>query len=284
MTGRIDVEFKFGSFSQTVSLSSKLNRQLFDCKDSHHLTLSTLQKDNPISWISDWLTWYCRSFGVSRLILYDNNSNHRTELLDFFHQCPLDLEIIFIDWPFPHGIEPYKYCQRGTLNHCRVRFPVSKGYCLNFDIDEYLWFSDKNLLEYLNHNLSYPRPGAIAVRQYIVPNIQSESEGGLVRCWHFKSRERKTGYQGEAKQWNPYGRTKYIYSFDDVGYNAVHSTDSDKNREFRKRYSKFDILMFTIKKVVWESTKRILRFNFPKPRIDTKYSKVSELCFFTFLA
>jgi len=168
LAGEIKVEFKFRSFSQTVGLLPELDSHSEFSRDNHCLTLSTLQKDNPILWISDWLTWYCRSFGVSRLVLYDNASSNRLELLEYLRQCSLDLNVIFVDWPFPHGFEPYKYCQRGALNHCRIRFPVSNGYCLNFDVDEYLWFLGKNLIQYLNQNTNYPRPGAIGIRQYIV--------------------------------------------------------------------------------------------------------------------
>jgi len=205
-------------------------------------------------------------------------------VIEFLKQLNLNIEIIFVDWPFLYGgFKPYFYCQIGSLNHCRIRFAVSGGYCLNFDIDEYLMFSKENLIEYLDETIHYPRPGSIAVSQFMVPNAALQSDGCLVRCWDFQYRMFNPGYQGLAKQWNPYGRTKYIYRFENVGYNTVHTTDSEKNDEFRKRYPTGMVVFFKIRKMIWELTKRMVRFKYPKPRIDTAYGQVSEISFLHFL-
>ena len=45
------------------------------------LTISTLQKDNPLIWIADWLKWHHREHGVGRAVLYDNGSSNRDELI-----------------------------------------------------------------------------------------------------------------------------------------------------------------------------------------------------------
>ena len=69
---QFDVVFEFKSFSITVTLESKNKIPILEHNDSNRLTLTTLQKDNPIPWISDWITWYYRKYGVTRLVFYDN--------------------------------------------------------------------------------------------------------------------------------------------------------------------------------------------------------------------
>ena len=278
----LEVIFEFNSFFQKLSPLKLDNEINFYDKTRHRLTLSTLQKDNLVPWISDWMIWHHHRYGVKRLVLYDNGSHNQDALIEYLRDFDIDMDIVFIHWDFPHGFDPYKYCQRGALNHCRLRFPVSDSYCINLDIDEYLISSVDNLVDYLDTKLRYPRPGSLAIQQVIIPNVAPENTSSTVRCWNFKHRHVTPGYKGEAKIWNEYGRSKYIYSFDNVGFNAVHSTDSFKNRKFRKRYSLFSIVVVEWKKFVWEITKKIFRFRHPKPRIDTLYPELSEFCFFHF--
>ena len=278
----LEVVFEFNSFSQPLlPIESGFNIAPSD-DERHKLTLSTLQKDNPISWISDWLIWHRHKYGVKRLVLYDNESSSRNSLFDYLSKMDIDMDIVFVHWDFPHGFDPYKYCQRGALNHCRMRFPVSSGYCINLDVDEYLISPINDLSGYWDTKLRYPRPGALAMQQFIVPNIILETNSTVMRCWNFKYRHHLPGYQGDARLWNPFGRTKYIYSYDNVGFNAVHSTDSFKDKEFRRRYSLFSIFVTGLKKFLWECTKTFFRFKYPKPRIDTQYSKLSDFCFLHF--
>ncbi len=281
---RFDVVFEFASFFVAVPLESNDSIPALISRQDRRLTLTTLQKDNPIPWISDWVTWYSRVHGVTRLVFYDNQSQSRKEVIEFLMQLRLNLEIVFVDWPFLYGgFKPYFYCQIGSLNHCRMRFAVADGYCLNFDVDEYLMLAKGNLLEHLDKTLHSPTPGCLAVSQFMVPSDPAVMRSSEVRCWDFKYRERRPGYQGLSKIWNPYGRTKYIYSFGNVGYNTVHTTDSEKNDEFRKRYPIQLMMLFKVKKVIWELTKKVFKFKYPKPRIDTVYGKVTDIWFLHFV-
>ena len=49
--------------------------------EGSHLGLMTLQKNNPLPWILDWCRWHHRLHGVSRLVLYDNASDNRDDLV-----------------------------------------------------------------------------------------------------------------------------------------------------------------------------------------------------------
>ena len=278
----IEVSFEFNVFSHTLPPIDSDVKIIFQDETRHRLTLSTLQKDNLVPWISDWLIWHRYKYGVKRLVLYDNESHSRSSLVEYLSKMDIDMDIIFVQWDFPHGFDPYKYCQRGALNHCRMRFPVANSYCINLDIDEYLISSVDDLAGDLDNRLHYPRPGSLAIQQVIVPNIAQKKVSDAVRCWNFKHRYLIPGYQGEARLWNPFGRTKYIYSYENVGFNAVHSTDSFKNQNFRKRYTLFSIITTSLRKFLWECTKTFLRFKYPKPRIDTLYPNLSEFLFLHF--
>ena len=278
-----EVTFEFNTFSETVSIDPLLNNYFSKFSRECRLSITTLQKDNPVEWITDWLNWHFRSYGVNRFVLYDNGSECREELIEVLKNVSLDMKIIFVDWPFPYGTDPYMFCQRGALNHCRLQFPVERGYCINLDLDEYLICSKNiNLLAFLDKQLKHPAPGAVFIQQVIIPNIGSKKKSSLPRCWEFEYRHFIPGYQGEGKVWNKYGRTKYIFSYENVGYNAIHVTDSIKNPEYRKMFSLWRIIALQVKKLLWESTKLIHRFHIPKPRIDAIYPKWSDMCFFHF--
>ena len=278
---QFNVDFQFEAFNQTVVIDPIFDMK-FRSSPDYRLTLTTVQKDNPIEWVHDWLLWHHRAFGVQRLILYDNGSENLDELIAQMSGKSFELEIVLVDWPFPHGVEPYKYCQLGSLNHCRLRFPVPKGYCINLDVDEYLVASENNLLNLLDSRLQYPTPGAILLKQFRVSNIISDNRLNPARVSEFSHRNIVPGYQGDHKYLNRFGRSKYIYSFENIGFNGKHSTDSLKYGLFAQRYSIGGKILHLLKKALWESTKNLLRFRIPKPRIDAIYATESELCFFHF--
>ena len=280
-TSQFEVDFHFETFNQTVVIDPIFDMN-FRSNPGYRLALTTVQKDNPVEWVHDWLLWHHRAFGVQRLILYDNGSENLDELIAQLSSKSLELEIVLVDWPFPHGVEPYKYCQLGSLNHCRLRFPVPKGYCINLDVDEYLVASENNLLNFLDSRLQYPAPGAIVLNEFLIPNIISDNGSSPARASEFTHRNIVPGFQGDHKYLNRFGRSKYIYSFENIGFNGKHSTDSLKCRLFAKRFSIVKKVLHLLKKALWESTKILLRFRISKPSIDAIYATESELCFFHF--
>ena len=276
------IKLSFKTFDQTLVIDPSVENTSTSQSTENRLTLTTLQKDNPLPWISDWLLWHHRKFGVQRFVLYDNTSKNRDALLALLKSMPIQMEIVFVDWRFPYSHRPHLYCQLGSLNHCRMRFSVYRGYCINLDMDEYLMHNTTNLLSYLDSRLRYPAPGAVIMSEFIIPNIRTVGNSSPVRCFDFSHRTTNHGYKGSDRMWNKFGRTKYIYSFNNVGFNSAHSTDSGKHRSFSKRYSIRAKSVYLLKKTLWESTKRIVRFRYPKPRIDAIYSQQSELSFFHF--
>ena len=99
------------------------------------LSLVTVQKNNKLQWIRDWISYYRNEFGIQHVCIYDNNSDNQETLIETLS----DFATI-IPWNFPHGIRHRsgnKFCQVGALNHFKHRFGQNTV-IFNFDIDELL--------------------------------------------------------------------------------------------------------------------------------------------------
>ena len=280
----LSVEFRFKEFSQALNLPKSVPG-IDDADADCPLTISTLQKDNHPVWIADWLKWHHRAHGVNRAVLYDNGSGNREELIDCLRKLELDMRIVFVNWGFPFGNRPTKSLQLGSLNHCRMRFAIRGGYCINNDVDEYLHLAQGDLLGYLRGKLSSPAPGAVMYQSVTIPNIvQGGSSPPRVFDFRFASIEKRRGDLKRLRR--HFQNPKYIYSFDDIGYNGVHTTDSIRNLPFARRYSLGRIAKYLMRKMLREGYKSIRRyvgnFTYTRPRIDAVYADYYELCFLHF--
>ena len=210
--------FQFPVFSVDLEIDTTRGVNLRLNDPSFRLTLCTLQQSNPIEWIEDWIKWHKRLHNVQRLILYDNGSPERQGLVQSLKELDVGMNIVLVDWPFEYGRSPDKFAQRGSMNHCRIRFAVQDGYCINTDLDEYLVNkSGQSLIQYLGSTFNDGQIGSIRMRESWIPRQRPRSDNipGLTRVWHHSFRRRKQGIQ-------PSGKTKYIYKYDQVKYNSVH--------------------------------------------------------------
>ena len=99
--------------------------------------ITTLQKDNPVIWITDWVRYY-QSIGVDRVMIYDNGSSNIDAVRSALSAVSGD--IVLIHWPFPYGDPKHSnsfMAQVGALRHA-TELNHDSGWLLNFDIDEYL--------------------------------------------------------------------------------------------------------------------------------------------------
>ena len=105
--------------------------------------LYTLQKDNSIQWIRDWIEWHKKSHGIDAVIIYDNQSTeYSIETLARELQCP-DLEVVIESCPFKYGPGAYKgskwdsdFLQYAMFERLRYKDCNSNTRLLNADIDE----------------------------------------------------------------------------------------------------------------------------------------------------
>ena len=285
------IKFEFKTFVCSLELDPSHTNSNDQEYSNARLSITTMQKDNHFEWIEDWVKWHSRLFGVRRLILYDNGSTNRNELISQLTNLEDEVKVIFVDWNYPYGSEDlkkHKFAQHGALNHARLVFPVEDSYCINLDIDEYLVKPDSaKLLDFLDKKLRTAQKGAVIFSQYMIPNIVSSNPGKLPRFHHFPYRFKKLGkpqeQQDKRYSWSEVGRMKYIYKYDKIGYTATHRTASEKNKLFSKRYSIKLKLVYLLKKFLRDALNPIVGNRVPRPRIDAVHVSENELYFWHFL-
>ena len=290
---KFNVKLQFKNFEHVMEIDLDWEKRNLTQNIDAPLTISTQQKDNYFVWISDWILWHRRLHDVRRVVIYDNGSKDQNVLIEQLESLEPEVQIIFVHWPFPHGLDPYNFTQRGSLNHCRMKFSIPGGYCINLDIDEYLVsLIDQNIVDYLNSKLEFPSQGVAHLKEMRVPNIVNFRTQDIVpRCFDFIYRFQKFGdrpiHYGNSKRNNVQYR-KYIYRFDGGWYNDVHLVLSEKTKTvaFSRNY-KFRIKFnFLVNKFSWKF-KRIFfkgRFvEYPKPTVETVRINDSEFYFYHFL-
>ena len=212
---QLDLEFVFKQFTIEVSCQHHKDISLTQ-KD---LCLTSLQKDNPLIWIKDWCRWHIRVHGVQRIVLYDNGSSYWPTLGKELVEIDEEVEIILVHWPYKHGpsldtFHNYKYTKLGTLNHFRLFFGIQTSWCINLDIDEFLYFdSPLSLKEYLESSKSLTRP-CVYLAHYLFPSGQVPAEK-QARFYHHRIRYK-------SKYWNVGDNPKYICQPDKVKQMGTH--------------------------------------------------------------
>lgn len=148
---------------------------------------STLQKDNPLEWIDDWVT-YAADQGAERVLLYDNGSAYAADLVEHCSRIPAEVEVVVILWDFPYGPPRSHYnnfAQAALLNHAsRVLGACAwQGF---LDLDEYP-VAPGGLEGLLR---AQPRHrGLLRLDNYLVPAIEGEvPDGQLPRARDFRHR------------------------------------------------------------------------------------------------
>lgn len=112
--------------------------------------LMTLQKDNPISWIKEWILYNRDNLGVDGVLIYDNNSTTYTaEELESAIQTE-NVLVKVVKWNVPYGPQGFDcnyyntwdsdYAQSSMFEHAKRRYLSSAKLAINCDIDELIVF------------------------------------------------------------------------------------------------------------------------------------------------
>jgi hypothetical protein len=190
------IEFDFNNRFQWNDII-KLNR--FQIKP---IILTTIQRDNRIQWIKEWIEFYSYNYNIDQVIIYDNNSSNRDDLKSI-----VDARLTIIEWDFKYGptrSHANQFCQLGSLNHCRLKFGAN-NIIMNFDIDELLYLKKPGLQKYIN------RYNLMLFDGYRVPFIKPISEDYSYADFLFRDSEPQQG-----------GR-KYFYNSSNVIANNIHT-------------------------------------------------------------
>ena len=182
------------------------------------LTLATVQKDNERQWLDDWCAWHRRVHGVDRFVIYDNGSADRDDVYAELASRVKGAAFIVVDWDYPYGppaLTGLKFAQTVALNHCRLLFGPYTHWCINLDVDEYLFNAgSRPLASYLGR----VRKPHVYLPSYIVPMTVDNSPR---RC--FDSPFRSGSLEFER------GR-KYLYRPAGTAFNNVHDAVPRRRR------------------------------------------------------
>ena len=182
------------------------------------LTLATVQKDNDLQWLDDWCAWHQRMHGVDRFVIYDNASADRDAVYAQLARRVEGPEFVVVHWdylygpPLPHELN---FTQPVALNHCRLLFGPYTQWCINLDVDEYLFNSgSKPLASYLRQM----RKPHVYLPSYIVPMTVDNSPRRS-----FDSPFRSARFEGR----------KYVYGPAATAFAEVHDVVSRKQWSLR---------------------------------------------------
>lgn len=197
------VEFNFNNRFQW-SGKVKLNRH-----ETAPVILTTIQKDNRVRWVNEWMDFYSRNYKINQTIIYDNKSANRNEL-----QTINSGNLLILAWDYKYGpirSHDNQFCQLGSLNHCRLKFG-SDNIIMNFDIDELLCLRKQEFKKY------FYRYSLVLFNGYRVPFIKPTSEDYSYKDFLFRDRYPQQG-----------GR-KYFYNSNKVIVNNIHTALLKRNR------------------------------------------------------
>ena len=172
------------------------------------LMLATTQKDNDPHWVADWCAWHQRAHGVERVVIYDNGSADVEDVYSRARRLP-GLDLVRVTWDFPFG-PPHpsslNFTQAIALNHCRLTFGTRARWCINLDLDEYLYNQGglpvEGILERSGAPVRY-------LTSLIVPMTVDNTPR---RCFDSSIRFRSAEQDGR----------KYIYRPERVAFAAIH--------------------------------------------------------------
>ena len=200
----VDLQVDFPEFG--IDVRVRLPRSV---RPHAALTLATMNKDNEPQWLDDWCTWHHRVHGVGRFVFYDNGSADRDGVYTELARRVKGPEFIVVDWdyvygpPLQHGL---KFAQTVALNHCRLFFGPYTDWCINLDVDEYLFNAgSQSLASYLDR---MPKPH-VDLPSYIVPLAVDNSPR---RCFDSPFRSASLEFKGG----------KYVYGVAGTAFNDVH--------------------------------------------------------------
>lgn len=185
----------------SLSLENEINFNEI-LKDSR--ALMTLQLNNALIWIQDWVAFYNKIHRVDTVIIYDNGSSdyETQEIADVISTIKNIKNICIVQWNFKYGPQgkpwgtdaPWDsdFCQIGALQDARLRFLGNSAGMINADIDElfYPTETDVDIFQVLeSSNLSTLNVEGFNIEKNIVNRTEGEVDS-LPRFYHFWEKKR----------------------------------------------------------------------------------------------
>ena len=158
-----------------IEIKSRYNK--FDNKK----VLCTMQKNEPIHKILNWIEYHSSLYGVDSFIIF----NHQSEIYtsEFLYeklkkQITKNIFVEVVDWDMPFGVigPPWDsdWSQYIMLNLCKYNFCKESKLLINHDLDEY--FVSEFSFDEIFESMNLQNCGAVV---YQSKNISSYTEGNV---------------------------------------------------------------------------------------------------------
>jgi hypothetical protein len=134
----------------------KINKSENEFKNKS--VMVTLQKNNPIEWIQEFINYHHNVLGVEGFLIYDNNSTDY-DIIKLEYSLKLTGAIIqVVNWPYPYGPQGSDFApwdsdfgQYVMLEHAKLRYLGNAALVLNNDIDEMVVTKNITLRDITNY-------------------------------------------------------------------------------------------------------------------------------------
>lgn len=203
--GSANATIKMLHGDQSVDVTINRNDGIFNGRK----VMVTLQKNNPLPWIRQWVSYHSEIHGVDGCLIYDNGSTDYT--LSQLEESLSDLNCIvrIVDWRYPYGPQgsddaPWDsdYGQYVMLEHAKYRYLSDASLVLNNDVDEFLVLKDNITLNDIQGYLNSAQCGCLRykgiwIEPYDVDNGKSADvilfEDRHVKDYYCTDDSNKTG-------------------------------------------------------------------------------------------
>jgi hypothetical protein len=178
--------------------------------------VTTMSKDNPLEWISDWARFNIRVHRADAIIIYDNGSTiyDCADVRACLGQIDGLKALVVAPWRYPYGpntgpakVQDSFYCQPGALDHVRRRYCPASRAVLNTDVDEMVVGAPgESVFE------AAERSGG-AVYTFggtWVEKVDGDRSSGLLRHTDFRYRRRSSVFGVPVRRFNRGLRTKWV--------------------------------------------------------------------------
>ena len=119
--------------------------------------LVTKQKNEPLHWIHEWVTYYSKEYGVRGFCFYNNNCTAYTvdEMKEYLSTIDnVTIEVLEYNVPFGPGAPwMHDYCEYVMLEHFKHKYAWCARMILHHDIDELLVTTEDITLDVIYNQL-----------------------------------------------------------------------------------------------------------------------------------
>jgi hypothetical protein len=139
--------------NEVFNKSWQLNK--FDCSRFKNMNcLVTINKNNQLEWISDFVKFYIQHHKLDCIVLFDNgSSDYNIQDLETCLQKTKIKDFAIVSIPQPFGMilenkdDSFLFLQPALLNLAKKKFFLEANAVLSIDIDELIWKKDKTVFE-----------------------------------------------------------------------------------------------------------------------------------------